>query len=129
MYHFDQKLDAFVQQYAKAQEPRYMFIMYIKKCKKPRDVDPRAHVMWIELMCKYAIHLQGTHQELKEEEIKKLIFETSPICLQQDNKKAKWPLPMEIITEMVEFMKLCKDVSDVDERRHNGKKHLYDDIK
>ena len=78
--------------------------------------------MRIELMCKYVNCLQGMHQELTEEEIKKLIFETFPVRWQQDYKKVKWPLATETIPKMVEFMKLCKDVSDVDERKHHGKK-------
>ena len=93
-----------------------------QEVQKPRDVDPGAHVTCGKLMCKYVNHLQGTHQELTEEETKKLIFETFPVHWQQDDKKATRPLATETIPKMVEFMKLCKDVSDVDERRHHGKK-------
>jgi hypothetical protein len=85
---FDQYIGWYVVLYAQDENPRDILIKYIKsdECRsKPQKTDTRDHTSRIETLCWYANQLDGTEQELNEEQIRKIISEYFPKTWQNDD--------------------------------------------
>ena len=120
----------FVALYAEDPEPRDVLIAYLKtdECRKKRKIDPGVHASRIETLCRYANRLNGTEQELTDDQIKKIVFETFPNKWQNDYKKSNRDFAADTITNIVSYMNLCKGIAD-DEEETRGKKRKAEHIR
>ncbi|CAB9512510.1 hypothetical protein SEMRO_540_G162910.1 [Seminavis robusta] len=125
---FDQEIANFVHQYAGHDHPRDVLIKYIKSddCLKPRKVDVSVHASRIETLCRYANRLRGQDTALTEDQIKVRVFEAFPHIWQNHYRRSRCELAEDSITQIVQYMNLCKGIADEEETTRGKKRKASD---
>ena len=121
---FKDCISAYYAEYSEQLDTRDVLIKSLRTRRflKPADVSVDAHKERIETLCRYANKLQGTEALLTEGSNRSILFGSFP-----QKWKTKFIMSGKEVSscntkDIIRFMKICKQVADVEDGRNKGNK-------
>jgi len=121
---FQEERAKLVAAFAEGESPRDTLLTYLREeVTKPRKTEPGIHASRVETLCLYANRLEGNEPELGETQIRKIIYDTFPKRWKNSYKMSQRDFRTDTIQGIVEYMNLCKEMSDEAEEKGQKRKN------
>ena len=118
---FEKLLTAYIKLYCTSTDPKGDVITYLKSnnARKPKETSVSDHQDRMEEIMRYSTYLEGARNNLSEDKMKTILFNSFPDQWQINYQRSQPPLQQTTIERVMIFMSQEKEFSDSSKKQSN----------